>query len=303
MNKGIIAIIIAALVILIGGSVWYTQRPSRAVEAAVEQLAAAKTANYRLQLQLENVAASQQLLGEQGSVEFTAVGAFAREENNGQDSPARSALQADIVLLTKTESVSVAVEGEVRFVGNKLYFHITKLPPLYALLNQLKGQWFEIPRGEEMATPPPVTDEDHFQAIKRVGRETIDGESAVKYEAVAKEAAVVGMMDSVAEVLATRLTAQQLGSLRQSVDEAGEVPVELWISPWSNELRQLRANVTVPGGNTMHFTLNITDTGAPVTITVPESATPLSDFVQAARAAALPVPTTLPATPSPSVAP
>src|SRR5688572_23196793 len=100
MKKGIIAIVLVVAAALAGGLIWYTQRPARVAEAAVEQLAATDTANYRLQLQLENVAASQQVLGEQGSIEFTAVGAFARE---GEDTAERSALQADIVLLTKTE--------------------------------------------------------------------------------------------------------------------------------------------------------------------------------------------------------
>lgn len=267
----------AAIAVVLIGIIVYFNRPSRAAERAVDKLAFANTGSFIATVQLENAQATQQVLGEQGAVEITLDGVFARSNKEGE----RDRLQADVIVTTKTESVSVTLEGETRFINDKAYVYIKKSPPVFGALTQLKGQWLELPRGQTTQPAKATLPDDLFSGVQRIGTETIDGEPVVKYSAVANEAAVVRMMDSFASLLGTRLTDAQVNNIRGSVQKVGQVPVELWIRRWGSDLRKLAALIDVPGGNKMRFTLRLKDVNTPVDITAPEQAVPLNEAVAA----------------------
>ncbi|MEX1997639.1 MAG: hypothetical protein WEA04_03110 [Candidatus Andersenbacteria bacterium] len=289
--SGIVVVVVTA------GTMWYIQRPATIAERSITALARANTAHFKAMVELANDATTEALLGESGTVEFIADGVFARHDNE------RDALQADITLTTKTESVSVTVEGEVRFIGDKAFLYIKASPPIFALLNQLKGQWLELPRGEEGNIITMSTPERYFVEVKRQGIEQLQGKSVVKYEAVAADAAVISMMDAIAELLGTRLTQDQISNIRQSVDQVGQVPVELWIKRWSQNLRQLRAVLEVPGGNNIQFTLATEELNEKVDIVAPPNAVDINDAVRAViqpSATPLPPPPVVSPTPVPT---
>lgn len=262
------------ILLVIGGTVLYVQRPSYVVERAADKLGRVTSARYTAVLQLENAQATQQVLGEQGAVALTIDGVFARAE----DQP--DSLQADVQFVTKTESVTVNVDGEMRFINDRIYALIETAPPMLAALAQLKGQWLAMPRGSEVVAAAQTPPEQLFTDVRRTGTARIGGEEVVVYHAEAKDEAVVSMMDSIAELLGTRLTTQQIDNLRASVDRVERVPVAIKIRRFSTELRELSATLVVPGGNTMHFTLTIHETNQLVSIAAPDGAVPLEQLVQ-----------------------
>lgn len=264
----------AALVVVIGGLVFVNQ-PSRVAEGAIDKLAQATTGKFVATLLLENAQATQQVMGEQGTVEIKLDGVFAR----GTKDQERDQLKADVAVTTKTESVSVTLEGEARFVNDKAYLYIKKSPPAFGALTQLKGQWLQLPRGETTQPAQAKLPDDLFTGVKRAGTQDLDGRSVVKYTATAHETAVVRMMDSIAALLGTRLTDAQVNSIRGSVQKVGQVPVELWITRWGSDLAQLSALIAVPDGNKMRFTLRLKETNSKVEIVAPDNAKPINEAV------------------------
>lgn len=250
------------------------QRPSFVVERAADRLGAATSARYTAVLQLENAAATQQVLGEQGAVELTLDGVFIREDEQ------TDSLQADVKFLTKTESVTVNVDGEVRFIKDRIYALVETAPPMLAALSQVKGQWITLPRGSGTEAAVQMPPEELFTQVKRTGTGELNGEQVVVYRAEAKDEAVVSMMDSIAELLGTRLTTDQIDNLRSSVDRVESVPVEIKIRRWSSELRELSTTLTIPGANTVHFTLTLHDTNQPVDIIEPTDAVPIEQLIR-----------------------
>lgn len=275
---------LAVAVAVVGGALLYGQRPTRVAEAAITTLSEARTARFTATLELENAQATQQQLGELGTVEITLDGVFERRDNEPD------AIAADVAFATKTESISVTVDGEVRFVGDKAYLNIEKTPPTFAALNQLKGQWLFFERG---ASPEAATAHEAappFVSVTRRGMGDVQGEQVVVYDAVATDEAVITMMDGIAELLGTRLTQDQITDLRDSVTKVSQVPVELKVRRWSNELRQLSTVLEVPGGNTVRFTLTPKELNTPVEITAPDGAVSISEAVAVLQQQATPVP-------------
>jgi hypothetical protein len=285
--------LLAVAVVAVGGALLYGQRPTRVAEAAITTLSEARTARFAATLQLENAQATQQQLGELGTVEITLDGVFERRDNEPD------AIAADVAFATKTESISVTVDGEVRFVGDKAYVNIEKTPPTFAALNQLKGQWLFFERGAGPEAPTANETAASFVSVKRKGTSEVNGEPVVLYEAVATDEAVIAMMDGIAELLGTRLTQDQITDLRNSVTKVGQVPVELKVRRWSNELRQLSTVLEVPGGNTVRFTLTPKELNTPVEITEPDGAVSLNEAVAALQQQAAPVPPAPTSSPAP----
>lgn len=276
MTKNVVRIAIAVVgLAIVAAAAWYWQRPAYVAERAVTSLAKARTARFVAVLQLENATATEQVLGERGEVELKLDGVFAR----GADETKKDALQAGVVLGTKTESITVNVEGDVRFVDDKAYLFIKKAPPLFSVLAQLKGQWLTFARQGEVGESA-TRGSGVFTEVDRAGVEELNGEQVVTYTAVATDTAVIRMMDGIAAVLGTRLTDQQVADIRTSVARAERVPVELKIKRGGRQLRELATMLTIPGGNTVRFTLTILDINQPVDITPPEGAVPIEDAVR-----------------------
>lgn len=274
-SQWVFGVVAAGVVVLLV----FISRPGRVAREAVESLAEAKTGAFVATVQLENAQATQQLLGEAGSVEIVLDGVFLRREKDNE----RDRLQADVTVTTKTDSLSLTLEGEARFVGDKAYLFIEKSPAAFGALTQLKGQWLELPRGDASQPAETAISSDFFTKVERDGSANLSDVSVVKYTAQAHEAGVVRMMDSIAELLGTRLTDAQVNSIRGSVQKVGHVPVELWVARWGTQPKQLAATIEVPGGNKMRFVLQLKQLNAKVVIAAPEKAVPLSDAVASLR--------------------
>lgn len=261
------------IVFLIVGIVLW-QRPTRVVTRAVENLGKAQTQRFHTTIALTNPQATEQFLGSQGTVEIKLNGAFARETEG------RPALVSDVIVSAKTESITVQLEGELRFIEDQAYVFVKTAPPTIPVLAQLKGKWLTFPRGGAVAGETTAPEGPLFVEVKRAGRETIEGVSTTKYSAQATTAAVIEMMDGIAQLLGTQLTNDQIANLRNNLTQAENVPVELWATPWKNELKQLRVALDTPGGNAIQYTITFLDPNKQLEIAAPEGAVSIEQALQ-----------------------
>lgn len=251
------------------GGVWWWQQPARVVDRAVRQLAQVPRERFNASVRLTNVEAAKQLLGETSAVTVSLDGSFDRE------APGRPSLAAQMSLGAQTESVSLEIAGEVRFIGDQAYVVVNKAPASIPVLAQLKGQWVELPRGEASQPGTPVAHEPLLTQVRRVGRN--------HYQATGQAAAIVHFMNGLASLLGTQLTSQQVEQLRQNVAGVTTLPVEIKVTGWQHRLKELTATLDTPSGNDVHFTIAFRDPGQPVTIEAPTGAKSLSDALAAAK--------------------
>jgi len=271
---GIPAILIVALI----GILAFAFRPARVAEQALTKFAAADTADFVAELQLGNNEATQQLLGEEGVVEIVLDGVLERSEET------RDSLASNLAITIRTESVQVQVKGELRLIDDKLYLYIEKSPQVFPVLAELKGEWIAFNRGGQSEPQEEAEAVELFSTVRRTGTEKIDGTTTVHYTAQATSEAVISMMDTIADLLGTQLTETQIDDIRASVSQVEEVPVELWVERFSRNLKRLRTTLTIPGGNTVDFTLTVNDQNQPVTIETPTDANTIEEAIRAAQA-------------------
>ncbi|MDP3997850.1 MAG: hypothetical protein Q8P73_05120 [bacterium] len=291
MRKTRFMLLLVVIAAAFAATYYFYFRPDVVARRAVSKLSDVKTAAFTSQLTLNNDTATQNLIGEPGTVEINLDGVFDRGQNP-------SSVNTNFDVNIKSESVSVQIAGQLELIGDQLYFIINKTPSIFPSLVAIKGQWLSIPRGNATTPPANSATGDLFTQVKPDGSEKISGTSTARYQTIATTDAVIQMMDGIANTLGTQLTDAQINSIRDSVTSAGNIPVELWITPWSNDLKQISATLNVPGGNTTQFTLTFKNTNQLVSINPPESATPLNQLASPSPAPDQPTPE-----PSPSPSP
>lgn len=265
-------ILIGAALIIAGAALAWAYRPAAAVERAFTNLAKATTADFSTQINVGNSTATSALLGEEGSIDLVLDGVWA--EQAGPD-----ALATNVTFTTQTESVSIKIKGEVRLVDDKLYFLITNTPSAFPALVQLKDQWLAINRGASQGEAAPASlTADKFSRVDRVGVEKIGDEPYVHYVATATDEAIIGLMDNLAGILGTSLSADQISQIRASVSQVTTVPLDIWIKRWGSDIKELRTTIAVPGGNSVHFTLRFNQLNQGVSITAPSGAKSLPEL-------------------------
>jgi hypothetical protein len=267
------AVVLPLFGMLILAVSWW-QYPGHVVKASLGKLGAAKTQQFDASLVINNTEASQNLVGQQAQVQLLLGGEFERRQDE------RDSLAADVRLITETEGLTVNIEAATRFIGDKAYLQITKSPPSLPVLIQLKNQWLELPRGDAATAETAKPTGPLFINVQRIGRdEKIDGQTVTAYTADATAGAIVRLLDNMADILGTRLTAEQIDNVRRGITGIETVPVQLWITPFSHELVKLSSTLTVPGSNTITFELKPTDRNKLVEITVPEGAVTLEGAI------------------------
>lgn len=272
MSKKVSYVVLAALIILaLLGVYAYTQRPARAVSNAVQKLGQTETARFRAEIALDQAPAAQALLKEATGLIITLNGSFDRK---GAE---RDSLASDITINAKSDSVSLDLNGELRLLGDKAYLLVKTAPSAIPVLAALKDKWVELPRGGQVAGATTASEGPLFQEVNRVGREEVDGRSAVKYEAIATEQGVVALMNNIANMLGTALTDDQIGQLRSNLSGIQNLPITLWITPFSHELVRLQAEL--PNGS-VRYTLTFFDRNQPVDHTIPDSAKPVNEVLK-----------------------
>lgn len=274
MRKTRIALIILLLLLLVVGvgayAYWY--RPQAVVQRAIAQLGKTNTAHYQAKVTFESSPAAGQGQTDNGSVEVDLDGAYERAVQ-GKDS-----ITANAQLLSKAEGIAVTTEGEARLIGDKVYFLIKTTPSTLPALVALRGQWIELPRndgaGSDEAKSLPIT----FANVSWPKREKIDSAGVSVYQANAAPDTIIRLMDELAGVLGTSLTSEQINSLRQSISQMKEIPVSIAVTPWRNELKQIK--IALPGTSTssVQAILTFKDRNKPVSIEKPEKAMTLEQL-------------------------
>lgn len=256
-------VIIGVLVLGAAALLFYFQRPAAVVNRSLRNVGTLASADFTTTLELANNQVTEQTLGERGTLEVMIDGVYQRHT----DTP--DTLSADVTLTTKTESVSVQIEGEVRLIEDQAYLHITRAPAALPIVPQLKGKWFSLPRRSEATT---VTDQDEppvlVENVARVGREKVGDTSTVKYTAAATPEAVINFMDVIADILGTSLTDQQITEIRQGVTAGSSVPLEVWVEAGSR-LKQLSATLDLANGNVTRLTVRINERNNDVDVPKP----------------------------------
>jgi hypothetical protein len=274
--------IILIIIVVVGGTLyWFNTHAS--IDKAMNNLSYLKTSEYTAHVVLNNTSATQQLLGENGTIDITLAGAFDRKVQ-----PAN--LQAELNLAVKTNSVSLGLDGELKMIKDKFYAIINTAPASIPLFAQLKGQWIEMPRNASNTNSSvELPSTNLLTKITRVGNESINNENTVHYKAVATSDAIVAMTTNMAHIIGSQLTSAQADEIRAGVTKTGDVPVDLWITPWSNQMRKMSAVIPVPNSNTINFDLTLINGNKSVDITVPQGAETLQQAAKNAQAKVAPV--------------
>jgi len=278
MRKRFIFRLLLALLLITALSwlIYYT-RPTKVVNDSLTKLANSDTQTFRAAISITNPTATQDILGEQATIELVIDGQFKRVPDQ------RDSLDAQVVLTTKTETVTLTVEANTRFIGEQAYFQITKAPPAFPALAQLKGLWMELPRGTEQQPSKLPAKKEIFTKVTKGDKQDVNGVKATTYHTVATSAAVIRMLDSIAQVLGTHLTADQITNIQQGVADAETIPADIAITPWSRQVHRISTTTTVPGSNnSMSVEFTFSDHNQPVSISVPEGAQSLTDLANTA---------------------
>lgn len=273
MKKGVFYGLLGIIaIVVVGGTYIYSQHPARAVSNAVKKLAEAQTEHFHAVIALDSNPAIQSLLAEATSLNITLDGTFDR---HGQE---RDSVVTDLTINAKSDSVTLEIGGELRLIGDKAYLLVKKAPAAVPLLARLKDKWVELPRGS--ATDAAVANNSSgplFHDVKSAGREEINDQTTRKYSTTATEQGILLFMDNVASILGTKLSDQQITNLRDSLEKADALPVELWVTPWSQELLQLQASIP---GSAVKYTITFNDRNKKVDHTAPEGAKPIQEVLQ-----------------------
>lgn len=261
--------IILAVVLICAGVLaaffYIYQRPRAVVERAVRELATTPRQNFTADLRLENSQATQAALKEKGTVAVHLQGNYDR-------STPRPTLASDVEITIKTESVSLQLSGEARLLEDKFYLLISKTPPLWPVLQTLKGQWIELPRGGHQDNATSIADGQLLVSVKRMGKN--------QYQTQVTQAGVIRFMNALAEIMGTELSNQQLNELRRGIGQIEQLPVTLTITPFTHRLERLETTIAPPNGNNIHFGLQLEPTANTIVVTAPEGATTLESALK-----------------------
>ena len=264
MQKGAFYGLITLLVVAaIAGVYFYTQQPARAVTNAVQKLGTAETQQFTATVDLGTSTATQQLLGEPANVTIKLTGSFDRR---GEE---RDSLISDIDITASTESVTVKITGEVRFIDDQAFIFVAKAPAVIPILSKLKGQWVALPRGGSAEVSDIEIDGPLFTKVSRDGREKVTGKSTVKYETVATEHALISILSHIAQLLGSSLTSEQINNMSANLQNIEQLPISLWITPWGHDLVQLELILGSPDGEQITYTLAFTERNKSVDHQIP----------------------------------
>jgi hypothetical protein len=277
MKKRLLVLFLIGILV-IAGLAWFWLDSGRVVNKAIEKLTEANTQSFSGVMTSLNKESTKQLLGEQAFMEITVSGFFERQFK-GWDS-----LVADVKITTETESVTLRIEGKLIFIGDQAYVKVIKAPPAFPELVQLKDVWIALPRGGDNTTSQLNSNENLFTNIKRIGKERIGKEKITMYQAKADQTAILHILDGVAGLLGTRLSAEQIAGFREQVKNTDSANVELGIAPWTHDLHYFATVLTTPNSNEITLSFTLKDRNEPVDIAAPANSILLDEILSATRA-------------------
>lgn len=268
MKKGLIVAIILLFVLVLAG--FWRYRPNAVVARAADKLAAAKTAAFRSQVVIK----SQTAQGQANETQIKLDGAYDKSNVQGSMPYLQTAFNGDI----KTTGMTLNVAGEARLL-DQAYIHIAQAPPLLPAIAQLQGKWIALPRNEAPAITAPA-DQKLFEDVDWKGIGGVDGRITLHYRAKATAAAITGLLDNIAAIIGTSLTQEQLKNIADSVTQAGNVPLDVWVSPFTNQIKKIAAEILLPNNSSFALTLSFSNENKLVSIEKPEGAVLLQQLSQ-----------------------
>ncbi len=273
MKKRILILVFFIIsIIAIVSLAWFWLDSDRVVNKAIKNLAQANTQSFSGTATILNTETANELLGEQASIEIAVSGLFKRQSESWDS------VTADTKITIETDSITMRIEGNIIFIGDKAYVKITKAPPAFPALVQLKDTWLTLPRGGDKNTSQFDPDKPLFTDIKKVGKKNVSGKKITSYEAKADQIAMLHMIDGVAGLLGTRLSAKQIANFRDQIENANSASVELSIAPWTRDLHYFATTIITPNSNQVALTLTLENRNQPVDIVAPANAVSLDDI-------------------------
>ncbi len=269
-----IALILIILLVLV--AIYFWQRPSFVVNRSFQKLAYSRTQSFDGHIMLTNLEATQSLIGEGASLNVNFDGVFERT------SP-RNSLKTHILISTDTDSVTMRIEGDIIFINEDAFIRITKAPPTIPLLSQFKNQWIKTNRGGEETDSQLKDDELLIKNIRKTGKTEVNDNSVTTYEISTSTTAVLHFLDQIASILGTRLTAEQVNNFKNNVSNAEDIKTTVGVSKWSHSLHLVNTSITMPGGNTVVFTLHLNNRNKKVDISPPDQARSLEEIINTAQ--------------------
>lgn len=268
MKKGLIIIILLVLVVLGTGIFYY--RPSAVAARAVQKLADAKTAAFKSEISIKSVTAQ----GRQNDTVITLDGVYDKSNVQGKLPFMQSKFGGEI----KTQGLTLNISGEARLL-DQMYVHIDQAPPVLPALVQLENKWIAIPRSEALQTAD-TSKASPFTEVKWSGFGSPTGQMSLHYTAKATSTAVTGLLNNVASIIGTTLTPDQLKGIADNVTQAGNIPVDLWVSPVGNQINQISGTIPLPNQSSFSLKLSFSDENKLVNIAKPEGAQTLQQLSQ-----------------------
>ena len=261
------------IVLLIIGAIAIQFRPRAVVSRSLQNISNLKTAHVVINIGIANSAATQQLLGEEGAVNLIIDGQYDKQ-TSGSDNMA-----ANINLSISTESVSVTINGDVRLIDDKIYLLVKKAPAALPILEQFKGRWISFDRTvQNIKQPNPTPFTDLFTTVDQQGIAKINKQTTIHYSLQATNQAVIQFMNSIANILGSSLSHDQLQALQSDIATNTSLPVDIYVGLWRNNIRQITSQLQVSGGNDIKLTMLIDEPNQPVEMVAPQAIT-IEDLV------------------------
>lgn len=277
MKKFLTAAIFVIIIICLAAGTYAWTRPQFVLQQSIENVADANTGEFTTLISVQNIQSLSQYLGGEAQVDIALDGTFSKVKDG------RDALQSNVIVTAKTATVTLTFEGETRFVDDKAYIQVTSAPEGIEGISELRNKWLELPRGSQNPDIAEYPQGPLFADIVKEGKQEVSGVSTTHYQAKATDAFLVRVVDGVAQLLGTRLTEDQVASLRASFTESTQLPIDIWATPITHQLKQAHATLAAPSGGAATYTVGIKALDTDVNITAPEGAIPLQQILNATQ--------------------
>lgn len=274
---------IAVLVIVVAVVAFFMYRtPDRMVRNAFMQFQKETMHDFDATLSMDNKETSVAALQNFSRIGLNLKGTY-QETNSSM-----ATIASSFNLKAEGEGLSIEVAGQARLVDDRLYFYIEKVPNVPPGIEQLKGRWFSIPRGQASGDTPQVRLE--LTDLTYTGREKVNDDTTYKYSGHMSKDMVIDVVRSVIYVLGSNLTNQHVDQLQAAIQDDHGIPATFWLTPLTGTLRRFDTTIAADKGNALDISVVFTTPQETVAITAPEGAIPLDQLSAPAPATPTPAP-------------
>jgi len=151
--------------------------------------------------------------------------------------------------------INVLSNGELKLVGDKVYFKLSDLPDLSAFgldFSKLEGQWIaqEVPGNQTKELTETQIKEINeltgktkfFKEIKSIGTNNIQGVLTYHYKVKLSKDALYDYVVKTSEISAKNLSGDEKEVLKKSIEQVVGMDVELWVGKKDKMLYKISLN-------------------------------------------------------------